>query len=98
MTRYSEICHTLEEHRGELRERFHVKSLALFGSYVRGEKQPESDVDILVEFDMPCGWEIVDLRDYLEEILGIKVDLVTQGALKRKPLLWESIQKELVYV
>jgi predicted nucleotidyltransferase len=55
-------------------------------------------VDILVEMDGSVGWEIVDLHRFLEDVLGIRVDLVTQGALERKPLLWESIQEDLTYV
>jgi len=98
MKTLAEIKERLTEHKEELRRRFHVKSLALFGSYVRGEQVAQSDIDILVELEQPCGWEIVDLRDYLEELLGMKVDLVTQGALASKPLLWKSIQEELVHV
>ena len=93
-----EIKKRLIEHKGELQERFHVKSLAIFGSSVRGEQTPESALDILVELDRPCGWEIVDLRDYLEVLLGMKVDLITKGALMRKPALWKSVEEELVYV
>ncbi|MDW8029110.1 MAG: nucleotidyltransferase family protein [Armatimonadota bacterium] len=92
------IRQVLLKHKRELQERFHVKNLAIFGSYVRGEQVLGSDLDIMVEFDQPCGWEVVDLRDYLEEILGVKVDLVTKGALMRKPSLWKEIEEELVYV
>lgn len=98
MKTLSEIQQRLAERKEELRRRFHVKSLALFGSRARKEHTAESDLDILVELEQPCGWEIVELRDYLEELVGAKVDLVTQGALKRNPRLWASIQKELVYV
>lgn len=70
----------------------------LFGSRVRGEGQEESDLDILVEFEGPVGWEVVDLHRYLEEVLGMRVDLVTKEALIRKPLLWQAIQEELVDV
>ena len=73
-----------------------VKRIAIFGSYARREETPLSDVDILVEPERPIGWEIVDLHDFLEELLGIKVDLVTAGALRRKPMLWESVQEDLV--
>jgi predicted nucleotidyltransferase len=55
-------------------------------------------VDILVELDRPVGWEIVDLHEYLEELLGVAVDLVTLGAVVRKPLLWDSIREDLTYV
>lgn len=85
-------------HRRELQERFHVARLSIFGSYARGDSTESSDVDLLVELDQPVGWEIVDLKDYLQSLLGMKVDLVTKGAVIRKPILWESIQKDLVHV
>lgn len=56
-----------------------------------------SDIDILVELDQPAGWEIVDLRDYLQDLLGTRVDLVTTGALRRKPHLWDSVQQDILY-
>ena len=93
-----EIKRILAEHKEELREQHHVQSMGIFGSYVRGDQTLKSDVDILVEFDKPVGWEIVDLRDYLEKILDMKVDLVTKRAVSKKPLLWESIQEDLVNV
>jgi len=88
----------LAEHKGKLREQFHVRRIGIFGSYARGHNEPLSDVDLLVELDRPVGWEIVDLHRYLEDILDMKVDLVTKGAVVRKPLLWQFIQKDLVYV
>ncbi len=94
----NEIRKILAEHKQELHDKFHVKSIAVFGSYARGDQSPGSDVDILVEFDEPVGWEIVDLHEYLEGILGMKVDLVTKGAVSRKPLLWDSIREELIDV
>ncbi len=86
----------LARNKGELRARFGVRRIGIFGSYARGEQTPSSDVDILVEFERPMGWEIVDLHRYLEEILGLEVDLVTVGALRRKPYLWQIIQKDLI--
>lgn len=91
-----QIRKILAEHKQDLHEKFHVESIAVFGSYARGDQSPRSDVDILVEFDQPVGWEIVDLHEYLEEILAMKVDLVTKGAVSRKPLLWDSIREELI--
>lgn len=93
-----EIKTILVEHKPELHEKYNVQSIGIFGSYVRGDQTPKSDVDILVDFDKPIGWEIVDLHEYLETILGMKVDLATRGAVTRKPLLWESIQEDLVNV
>jgi len=81
-----------------LHHAYKVRRIGIFGSCVRGDDTPLSDVDILVELEGPVGWEIVDLHRYLEDSLGVKVDLVTQGAVTRKPLLWESIQKDLTYV
>jgi predicted nucleotidyltransferase len=98
MKKMEEIKSILIEHRQELYEQYHVQSIGIFGSYVRGDQLIESDIDILIEFDKPIGWEIVDLHEYIERILGMKVDLVTKGAVLRKPLLWKSIQEDLVNV
>jgi hypothetical protein len=72
----------LRSHQAELREAG-VKSLKLFGSVVRGEAGPESDIDILVEFSRPIGLlAFVGLKHRLAELLGRPVDLVTPEALK----------------
>jgi predicted nucleotidyltransferase len=72
----------LRSHQAELR-RIGVKSLKLFGSVVRGEAGPESDIDILVEFSRPIGLlAFVGLKHRLAELLGRPVDLVTPAALK----------------
>jgi len=79
----------------EALQRFHVKTLAVFGSVARGEARAESDVDLLVEFSVPVGlFEFVRLRRFLEEILGARVDLVTPGALK--PQLRQAVLREAV--
>lgn len=91
-----QILETIREHRAEI-ARFGVRRLSLFGSVARGEQSETSDVDILVELEKPLGWEIVDLRDYLRELLGRKVDLVTRQAVSKKAILWKSIQKDLIH-
>jgi predicted nucleotidyltransferase len=93
-----EIQADLAAHKRELQERYHVGRIGIFGSRARRDDMPVSDVDILVELDQPVGWEIVDLHRYLERLLHVKVDLVTKGAVIRKPLLWQSIQEDLVDV
>ena len=98
MKKLEEIKEILRKHKKELRERFGVKEIGIFGSYVRNEQTESSDVDILVEFERPIGWEIVDLKEYLEKILGIKVDLVSKGGIVRRPLLWKYVKEEVVYV
>ena len=78
-----EILKILRAHRDELRKRFGVKSLAVFGSVARGEARPDSDVDILVEFESSPGFDgYMALKFYLEDLLGRKVDLVMKNALK----------------
>jgi predicted nucleotidyltransferase len=89
------IKETLKGFKPILQEKFKVKEIGIFGSYVRGEESEESDVDILVEFSEPIGWEFIDLIEFLEKILGRKVDLVTVRALK--PQLKDKILKEVVY-
>jgi hypothetical protein len=85
----------LSKHRHELKG-FGVKSIALFGSAARGEAQRKSDIDILVEFDSAVGFlKFLQLQHRLEELLGKRVDLVTQAALKRQ--FRDQILKEAIY-
>jgi hypothetical protein len=77
-----EILAILKAHGNELRQRG-VKSLRLFGSVARGEASPESDVDLLVGFQAsPSYSEFMKLRILLEDLLGAKVDLVTENGLR----------------
>ncbi len=82
--RRDEALAILAAHREELRQRG-VRSLALFGSVARDEAGPASDVDLLVELERPAGYfKLAEVKDYLEAILGCKVDLVTRGGIKRQ--------------
>ena len=96
MTTLEAIKSILKKHKADLHDRFKVKNIGIFGSYAREEEADTSDVDILVDLYEPIGWEIIDLKDFLANILGIEVDLVTLKALK--PELSEIILKEAVYV
>jgi len=87
----------LREHLPELRERYGVRTLGIFGSYVRGQQRKRSDLDVLVEFDRaPSLFGFIDLRDYLTNLLGVKVDLVMKSALK--PAIGQRILAEVVPV
>lgn len=91
-----EALQILTLNKKRLRE-FQVQSLSLFGSIVRNELGPNSDIDILVEFNQDAHvglFELVRLRTYLSEILGYKADLVTPDALH--PMLKDDIMKEVV--
>lgn len=89
---------TLRRHKEDLHKRFHVKSLWIFGSRARDDYRPDSDLDILVEFDEPIGLEFVSLHDLLEELLGVEVDLVSKNAVMEKPRLWAYIEEDLIDV
>ncbi len=82
----------------EMRRRFDVKRIGLYGSWVRGDQTSQSDLDILVSLSQPLGLELVSLHEFLQQLFGVKVDLVTEGAVIRKPLLWQSIREDQVYV
>ncbi|MEO0090559.1 MAG: nucleotidyltransferase family protein [candidate division WOR-3 bacterium] len=96
MKNIEEIIKIIRKHKKELEEKFKVKSIAIFGSYVRNEQNEKSDIDILVEFSEPVGFEFFRLARFLEEILGTKVDLVTFDAIK--PNRRKYIMEELIYV
>ncbi len=94
--RRDEALEILTAHRDEL-ARFHVKSLALFGSVARDEAGPESDVDLLVEFEGPATFDqYIELKYLLEELLGRPVDLVTAKAVK--PRLRPHMERDLLRV
>lgn len=81
----------------------HLKGLdpikiGIFGSFARGDYKKGSDIDILVEFkDAPSLLTLIKIENDLSEILGVKVDLVTTGALKNKRIK-KSIQKDLINI
>lgn len=96
MKKLDEIKQILEYHKQRLKDKYHIKSIGLFGSVVRGDITTHSDVDILVDFEKPIGLDFVSLADELEEILGVKVDLVTPYAIK--PRMMKYIEQDLIYV
>jgi predicted nucleotidyltransferase len=78
-------------------ERLGVRSLAIFGSVARQEASPTSDIDLLVAFKLPLTFDqYIETKFFLEDLLGCKVDLVTQDGLKA--LVKTEIEKEAVYV
>lgn len=80
----------------DLYRRYPIQSLNIFGSYARNEKEPDSDIDILVEFSEPVGFEAADLAFALEELLGHSVDLVSRGAIR--DWLRPYVEKDQVHV
>jgi len=80
----------------DLLRKYPIASIGLFGSAVRNDFGPESDIDIIVDFDQPVGMEFIDLANELEEKFHRKVDLVSAGGVKKKYLA--AIQPDIVYV
>jgi len=94
-----EVKEVLARHRGELREKFKVKEIGIFGSYVKGEQREVSDLDILVEFEEDAKLSLLDvvgLEIELSDLLGVKVDLVEKKNLK--PYIGQRILREVTYV
>ena len=97
MTRLDEIVQSLRQILPVVRERFHVVSLGVFGSYVRGLQTEQSDLDLLVSFSKtPSLFKLVDLENYLADELHVKVDLVMKESLK--PRIGERILREVIPV
>jgi len=94
---FKEIKEILKNQKPFLKEKYGVKEIGIFGSYVKGEQKAESDLDILVEFGRPVGFfEFLEMEEYLENTIGIKVELVTPKALK--PKIGEHILREVVTI
>lgn len=99
MKKLDEIKETLVPLKKELKEKYSVKSIGVFGSYARGQQKKTSDVDILVEFDESAELSLLDfigLENYLSSVLGVKVDLVEKQALK--PRIGKHVLEEVVSV
>ncbi len=90
-----EVVEVLRSHRRELDE-FGVRQLSLFGSVARGDLQPQSDVDVIVQFSRTTYRRFVGLKSFLESILDRKVDLLTSAAVEGR--LKKEIEKDLVHV
>jgi predicted nucleotidyltransferase len=89
------IIDLLRRHEREIKERFHVKRIGLFGSFARGDERDASDVDIMVEFEEPTFDNFMRLSFFLEDIFGRKVELVTPDSLS--PYLAPHVNKEVVW-
>ncbi|MFD1258458.1 nucleotidyltransferase family protein [Mucilaginibacter terrae] len=91
-----EVENKLRHIKPDIVDRFKVSRIGYFGSYAKGVQNNDSDLDIIVEFSQPVGWSFFTLEKYLEQTLGIKVDLVTEGALKER--IKDSILNQVKYI
>ncbi|MGN6212532.1 nucleotidyltransferase family protein [Parafilimonas sp.] len=86
----------LSRQKQKLLKNYPIKTLGLFGSVVRNDFTPESDIDVIVEFTRPVGIEFIELADDLEKIFERKVDLVSRKGLREKT--FDFIKEEIQYV
>lgn len=91
-----EIKAILSSHKRDLLARYPIASLAIFGSYARNDQSETSDLDVMVEFNDRIGIRFIDLAEELENILKMKIDLVSKKGIKEKYL--KSIDTDLIYV
>jgi len=95
--RKDEALKLLAQHKPELIRRFGITDLALFGSTVRNEARPDSDIDVLVSFDGPAtSKRYFGVQFYLEDLLGCTIDLVTDKALR--PQLKPYVEASAIHV
>jgi len=92
-----ELILKLKSEKAGLHEKYKITKLGVFGSYARGEEKPDSDIDLLIEFeDIPGMTEFFGAEEYLEKVLNKKVDLVREGAIR--PELKNKIMSEVIYI
>jgi predicted nucleotidyltransferase len=91
-----EIVKILRGKKDELRRKYPISEIALFGSYARGDYHDKSDIDILVDFDKSVGLEFISLAHDLEDIFKTKIDLVSRKGIK--PRYMPSVEKNLINV
>ena len=96
MTELASIRQILAQLKPELIKKYHISTIGLFGSIVRDDFKPTSDIDIIVDFTKPIGIEFVDLADYIEKKLQKPVDLVSRNGVK--PKYFREIEPEIIYV
>lgn len=90
------VVKKLKKIRPVLLDKYGVTSLGVFGSVLREDFTPHSDIDIIVDFHKPIGIEFIDLADDLEKALQHKVDLISKHGVK--PNFLEVIKKDILYV
>jgi predicted nucleotidyltransferase len=92
----ADIENKLRKLKPELADKFHVSRIGYFGSFASNSQTEKSDLDLLVEFSKPIGWEFFTLESFLEKSFGIPIDLVTPNALKER--IKDSILMQVKFV
>lgn len=100
MDKKESIIALLRQQQSYLADEYGVKRIGLFGSYASGDVYEDSDVDVLLEFSRPIGLRFMELGDYLEEVLGRSVDVLTPAGLStiRHIDIAKQIEESIIYV
>ena len=97
MKTFEEIQEILSQSKPIVQEKYKVKEMGIFGSYVRGEQNEASDVDVLIDFEQAQSLlKFIELENYLSDTLRVKVDLVMKRVLK--PRIGKNILAEVIYL
>ncbi|PSB27057.1 nucleotidyltransferase family protein [Stenomitos frigidus] len=97
MRTLDEIKQILLDRKSWLFETYQITELGIFGSYARGQQTQESDVDVLIDYEQaPTLFELVNLRDFLADLIGLPVDVVTKNGLK--PRIRDRVLSEVIYL
>jgi len=95
MKTLNEVLEILREHKEELRNKHKIKTIKIFGSYARGEQKETSDIDLMVDFEeYPTLIEFIGIQEELQNLLGVKVDLLTEEGISPfiRPFIREVIE------
>ena len=100
MLNSEELTQILQEKYPYLESEYGIGRIGLFGSYAKGEQTENSDIDLVAEFKKPIGLKFIELTDYLEKILGKKIDLLTPEGIDSIHFreIADSIRESIVYV
>ncbi|HHY56908.1 MAG TPA: nucleotidyltransferase [Chloroflexi bacterium] len=95
-----QVITLLQQHLPSLAAQYGVKRIGLFGSFARGLPDSSSDIDLVVEFERPIGFKFVELAEYLELLLGRRVDLLTPEGVRGIRIFWiaRDIEHSIIYV
>jgi predicted nucleotidyltransferase len=99
MVKKEKIIALLQENRSFLDTVYGVKKIGVFGSYAKGHPDETSDIDVFVEFEHPIGFRFIEFAEYLERLLGRKVDVLTSAGIQgiRIARIAKDIEKSIVY-
>jgi uncharacterized protein len=100
MLEKNKIIQLLQERHAYLAKEFGVSKIGLFGSYAKGKANANSDIDLVIEFEQPIGFRFFELVEYLENLLGQKVDVLTPAGIQniRIEQVAKNISESIVYV